>query len=93
MSRKKDRYFLEHHDEYLELFQESLVVETKQEMKRINKQIRKRFGRGREIPTWERFPTDTKRLSRIALALSIAAVLISVAQIVAAIMTIITAAG
>lgn len=82
MSRKKDRYFLEHHDEYLELFQESLVVETKQEMKRINKQIRERFGRGREIPTWERFPTDAKKVYYVCIVLNVVAILLAVASII-----------
>lgn len=93
MSRKKEQYYLQHREEYWELFRTSQQVKTKEEMKQINKKIRKLFGRDRAIPVEARFPTDTKRLSRIALALSIAAVLISVAQIVAAIMTIITAAG
>jgi hypothetical protein len=82
MSRKKDRYFLEHHDEYLELFQASLVVETKKEMKRINKQIRERFGRGREIPTWERFPTDAKKVYYVYIVLNVVAILIAVASII-----------
>jgi hypothetical protein len=82
MSRKKDRYFLEHHDEYLELFQASLVVETKKEMKRINKQIRERFGRGREIPTWERFPTDAKKVYYVCIVLNVVAILIAVASII-----------
>lgn len=87
MSRKKDRYFLEHHDEYLELFQASLVVETKKEMKRINKQIRERFGRGREIPTWERFPSDNTRLLWVSIALSALSLLISAARIILLAMT------
>jgi hypothetical protein len=82
VSRKKDRYFLEHHDEYLELFQASLVVETKKEMKRINKQIRERFGRGREIPTWERFPTDAKKVYYVCIVLNVVAILIAVASII-----------
>lgn len=87
MSLKKDRYFLEHYDEYLELFQESLVVETKQEMKRINKQIRKRFGRWYEIPTWERFPTDNTWLFWVSIALSALSLLISAARIILLAMT------
>lgn len=82
MSRKKDRYFLEHYDEYLELFQASCEAETKQEMKRINKQIRKRFGRGREIPTWERFPTDAKKVYYVCIVLNVVAILLAVASII-----------
>ena len=82
MSRKKDRYFLEHHDEYMELFQESCEAETKQEMKRINKQIRKRFGRGHEIPTWERFPTDAKKVYYVCIVLNVVAILLAVASII-----------
>jgi hypothetical protein len=82
MSRKKDRYFSEHYDEYLGLFQEALVVETKQEMKWINKQIRKRFGRGHEIPTWERFPTDAKKVYYVCIVLNVVAILIAVASII-----------
>lgn len=82
MSRKKDKYFLEHHDEYMELFQASCEAETKQEMKRINKQIRKRFGRGREIPTWERFPTDAKKVYYVCIVLNVVAILLAVASII-----------
>ncbi len=73
---------MEHHDEYMELFQESCEAETKQEMKRINKQIRKRFGRGHEIPTWERFPTDAKKVYYVCIVLNVVAILLAVASII-----------
>jgi hypothetical protein len=82
MSLKKDRYFLEHYDEYLELYQESLVVETKQEMKRINKQIRKRFGRWYEMPTREGFPADAKKVYYVCIVLNVVAILLAVASII-----------
>ena len=82
MSRKKDKYCLEHYCEYLALFRASCKVETKQEMKRINKQIRKRFGWGREIPTWERFPTDAKKVYYVCIVLNVVAILLAVASII-----------
>lgn len=86
MSRKKDRYYREHHDEYLELFEKACTAETEKEMKQINKRIRERFGRGREIPVEERFPRDHTWMWYTSIALSALSILISLATIILRVM-------
>lgn len=92
MARKKLDY-REHFGEYMELVGRAYAAETRAELRGINRELRRTYGTGHTIPACWVFPPNTKRLSRIALALSVSALIISVAQIVVAIITIITAAG
>jgi hypothetical protein len=77
VSRKKEQYYLQHSEEYWELFRASQQVKTKEEMKQINKKIRKLFGRDRAIPVEARFPTDTRWMPWATICLGAASILIS----------------
>ncbi len=82
MSQKKERYYCEHREEYWELFMASQRVETKEEMKQINKKIRKLYGRDRAIPVEVRFPPDMGWMSWMTIGLGTASILISLVSMI-----------
>ena len=83
MRKKLD--YREHFREYMKLVDQAYDAETRAELKGINRQLRRTYGRGHEVPACWVFPPDTKQLNRLCYAsigLGLASILISVAVII-----------
>ena len=81
MARKKLDY-IEYFGEYMELVDRAYEAETRAELRAINRELRRTYGKGHTVPACWVFPPNKKRLSYVSIGLSLVSILISVAAII-----------